>query len=74
METDPPDRSVVTKTVLGFRRVVARKEYRNIVSVIVFGEAGAWRPTEDLIENTGKGIETLVRLGETIARRDEASG
>jgi phosphatidylserine decarboxylase len=37
-------------------------------AVIVFGEAGAWRPTEDLLAHTRRGIETFVRLGETVAR------
>jgi phosphatidylserine decarboxylase len=36
-------------------------------SIVVFGEAGAWRPSEDLVERTSEGIETLVRLGETVA-------
>jgi phosphatidylserine decarboxylase len=35
----------------------------------VFGEADAWRPAQDLLENTPQGIETLVRLGNEIARR-----
>jgi phosphatidylserine decarboxylase len=36
-------------------------------AVVVFGEAGAWRPAEDLLGHTRDGIETLVRLGEPIA-------
>jgi Phosphatidylserine decarboxylase len=36
-------------------------------AVVVFGEAGAWIPPNDLLEHTKQGIETLVRLGETIA-------
>jgi phosphatidylserine decarboxylase len=37
-------------------------------AIVVFGEAGIWRPTDDILEHTVKGIETLVRLGDTIAR------
>jgi phosphatidylserine decarboxylase len=35
-------------------------------AVVVFGEPGIWRPTEDLVEHTKEGIETLVRLGDSI--------
>ena len=38
-------------------------------AIVAFGEAGAWRPADDMIENTRKGIERLVHLGEEIARR-----
>ncbi|HLL27050.1 MAG TPA: phosphatidylserine decarboxylase [Xanthobacteraceae bacterium] len=38
-------------------------------AIIVFGEPGAWRPSEDILANTQKGIETFVRLGETVAAR-----
>jgi phosphatidylserine decarboxylase len=37
-------------------------------AIVVFGEAGIWRPTDDILEHTAKGIETLVRLGDTIAQ------
>jgi phosphatidylserine decarboxylase len=36
-------------------------------AVAFFGEPGKWRPTNDLIEHTKAGTETLVRLGEVIA-------
>ena len=36
-------------------------------AIVVFGEPGAWRPSEDLLEHTTQGIETLVRLGEPVA-------
>ena len=36
-------------------------------TVIVMGTAGAWRPSEDILENTGRGLETYVRLGDTVA-------
>jgi phosphatidylserine decarboxylase len=35
-------------------------------AIIIFGEPGRWQPAGDLIENTKKGIETLVRLGEVV--------
>jgi phosphatidylserine decarboxylase len=38
-------------------------------AIVVFGEADAWRPAQDLLENTRQGIETLVRLGNEIAGR-----
>lgn len=38
-------------------------------AIAVFGEPGRWRPTADLLENTAKGIETLLRLGSLISRR-----
>jgi phosphatidylserine decarboxylase len=36
-------------------------------AIVVFGEPGAWRPSDDLVERTKEGIETLVRLGEVVA-------
>jgi phosphatidylserine decarboxylase len=36
-------------------------------AIVVFGEPRAWRPSEDLLNHTKEGIETLVRLGEPIA-------
>jgi len=38
-------------------------------AIAVFGQPGAWRPGDDLLVNTRNGIETLVRLGDEIARR-----
>jgi phosphatidylserine decarboxylase len=38
-------------------------------AVVVFGEAGKWSPSEDILEHTKDGVETLVRLGEPIATR-----
>lgn len=35
--------------------------------VVVFGQPGAWLPSKDLIDNTAKGMETLVRLGDIVA-------
>lgn len=36
-------------------------------TVVLFGEPGAWRPDEDLLHNTAEGLETLVRLGTSLA-------
>lgn len=36
-------------------------------TVIVLGQAGKWKPDSDLLERTGKGQETLVRLGDRVA-------
>ena len=38
-------------------------------TVVVLGEAGAWTPDADLLEQSRAGRETLVRLGERIATR-----
>jgi phosphatidylserine decarboxylase len=38
-------------------------------AVAIFGEPGAWRPSDDLIEQTKSGVETFVRLGEVVATR-----
>jgi phosphatidylserine decarboxylase len=35
-------------------------------AIVVFGEPGAWRPSDDLLAHTKDGVETLVRLGEPI--------
>lgn len=37
-------------------------------TVVVYGEAGAWEPTEDLLEQSARGIETLVELGSPVAK------
>lgn len=44
-------------------------------AVAIFGEPGAWRPADDILEHTPAGMETIVRLGEQVARslRTEAS-
>jgi phosphatidylserine decarboxylase len=36
-------------------------------AVVVFGQPGAWRPCDDVLSNTENGIETLIRLGDTVA-------
>ncbi len=38
-------------------------------TVVMLGEAGAWTPDADLLEQSRQGRETLVRLGERIAAR-----
>ena len=37
-------------------------------TVIVCGEPGKWKPSEDILNNTSLGIETYVHLGDEIAR------
>lgn len=37
-------------------------------AIVIFGEPGAWRPAGDLLTHTQDGFETLVRLGDVIAR------
>lgn len=37
-------------------------------TVIVYGEKGAWVPSDDVLENTATGREVLVELGSPIAR------
>lgn len=36
-------------------------------AIVVFGQPGAWRPCDDILTNTPKGIETFVRLGQPVA-------
>jgi phosphatidylserine decarboxylase len=36
-------------------------------AIVVFGEPGMWCPSDDLLEHTKEGVETLVRLGEPVA-------
>ncbi len=36
-------------------------------TVIILGEKGKWRPSDDLLKNTALGRETYVKLGDTIA-------
>jgi phosphatidylserine decarboxylase len=38
-------------------------------AVVVFGEPGMWRPSNDLLEHTKDSVETLVRLGEPVGQR-----
>ena len=36
-------------------------------AIVVFGEPGRWRPCEDILKHTQDSVETLVRLGDTVA-------
>jgi phosphatidylserine decarboxylase len=36
-------------------------------AVALFGEAGRWCPSQDLLEKTQEGVETIVKLGQPIA-------
>jgi phosphatidylserine decarboxylase len=35
-------------------------------TVIVVGKKGVWKPSDDIIENSNKGIETYVKLGDRV--------
>src|SRR5205807_1842110 len=35
-------------------------------AIIMFGDEGSWRPSDDLLKHTRDGVETLVRLGDAI--------
>jgi phosphatidylserine decarboxylase len=43
-------------------------------AIVVFGEPGMWRPSDDLLEHTKEGVETLVRLGEPVGLRSPSPG
>ena len=36
-------------------------------TVVILGEKGAWTPSQDMIENTRRGIETYLHLGQEVA-------
>lgn len=36
-------------------------------AIVVFGQAGAWRPNDDPLKHTEEGLETFVRLGDAVA-------
>lgn len=36
-------------------------------TVVLLGERGKWRPSADILEHTGRRLETLVRLGDPVA-------
>lgn len=38
-------------------------------TVVLLGEKGAWTPSQDILDNSRKGIETYLRLGEEVARK-----
>lgn len=40
-------------------------------TVILLGEKGKWRPSEDIVKNTQDGIETYLHLGEEVALLNE---
>ncbi len=53
-----------------FKRGDEKSVFRFGASAIaVFGEPDAWRPTEDVLDHTAQGSETLLRLGECVARK-----
>jgi phosphatidylserine decarboxylase len=36
-------------------------------AIVVFGEPGAWSPAKDILQYTERRVETLVRLGDSVA-------
>lgn len=38
-------------------------------TIILFGSPGQWIPDKDLLDNTARGVETFVKLGDCVARR-----
>lgn len=36
-------------------------------TVVLCGEKGRWKPSADILKNTGAGIETYIRLGDVVA-------
>jgi phosphatidylserine decarboxylase len=53
---------------LPFRRGEEKAVFRfGGSAIVVFGEAGKWRPSADLLEHTRENVETLVRLGDCVA-------
>jgi phosphatidylserine decarboxylase len=38
-------------------------------AIVVFGEPDMWCPFDDLLKHSREGVETLVRLGESICKR-----
>jgi phosphatidylserine decarboxylase len=46
-----------------FRRGAQKSVFRfGGSAVVMFGEPGAWSPSEDILGKTGEGVETFVRL------------
>jgi phosphatidylserine decarboxylase len=37
-------------------------------TVVLYGEPGAWEPAQDIVQRTESGLESLVQLGEPIAK------
>jgi phosphatidylserine decarboxylase len=38
-------------------------------AIVLFGEPGKWRPSNDILQHTAESIETLIRLGDAVALR-----
>jgi phosphatidylserine decarboxylase len=38
-------------------------------TVVLLGEKGAWAPSQDILENTDRGIETYIQLGDEVATK-----
>jgi phosphatidylserine decarboxylase len=39
-------------------------------AVVLFGQRGRWSPADDILRHTSEGMETYLRLGEVIAKRN----
>jgi phosphatidylserine decarboxylase len=66
VQTHPLDRP--------FRRGEQKSVFRfGGSAVVMFGEPGAWCPSEDILRKTSEGVETFVRLGEEIGSAPVAS-
>ena len=53
---------------LPFRRGEEKAVFRfGGSAIVVFGQAGKWSPSADLLEHTRENVETLVRLGDCVA-------
>jgi phosphatidylserine decarboxylase len=53
-----------------FRRGKEKSAFRfGGSAIVVFGEPGIWRPSDDLLKHTKQRVETFVRLGQIIGLR-----
>jgi phosphatidylserine decarboxylase len=41
-------------------------------TVVLLGEPGRWKPSDDVLEHSQKGIETYLRLGEAVAKCEKS--
>jgi phosphatidylserine decarboxylase len=40
-------------------------------AIVLLGEAGKWRPADDVLQHTAESVETLIRLGDIIGVRTD---
>jgi phosphatidylserine decarboxylase len=60
VQTHPYDRPFVRGAEKSVFRFGARQ-------LLVFGEPGAWSPAKDILQYTERRVQTLVRLGDSVA-------